>query len=129
LWRDRSLAAVIVLILVVGIGSATAIYSLVDACLLHSNDYPVVDRCVVVHARLPEAHTFANYFSVPELNDVAALGDLFDDVGAIAGGSFTLSEGDFPERVLGTRVSANVIPATGVEPLLGRTFRAEEDRP
>jgi predicted permease len=129
LWRDRSLAAVIVLILAVGIGSATAIYSLVDACLLHSNTYPVVDRWVVVRARVPEARQFVNYFSIPELNDVAALSDVFDDVGAIGGSSFTLSEGDFPERVLGTRVSANVIPDTGVEPMLGRTFRPDEDRP
>jgi putative ABC transport system permease protein len=129
LWRDRSLASVIVLILAVGIGSATAIYSLVDACLLHSNNYPVVDRWVVVRTHLPETHTISNYLSVPELNDVAALTDVFDDVGAVTGGSFTLSEGDFPERVLGTRVSADVIPATGVEPILGRTFRPEEDRP
>ena len=129
LWRDRGLATVIVLILVVGIGSATAIYSLVDACLLHSNNYPVVDRWVVVRARVPEARQIVDYFSIPELNDVAALTDVFQDVGAIGGSSFTLSEGEFPERVLGTRVSANVIPDTGVEPILGRTFRPDEDRP
>jgi hypothetical protein len=41
--RTPVLSAVIVTILAIGIGSATAVYSLIDACLIYSK-YPVVDR-------------------------------------------------------------------------------------
>jgi hypothetical protein len=45
-FRDQRLIA----ILAVGIGAATAIYGLIDACLHGSNTYPLVDRREVVRA-------------------------------------------------------------------------------
>jgi putative ABC transport system permease protein len=140
LWRDvrygfrlltktPALSAVIILILAVGIGAGTAIYSLIDACLLRSNTYPVVDRWDVVRAYLPSQKIYANYLSTPEILDVKQLTDVFEDVGAVHGDGFTLSVGEFPERIGGTHVSANAITMTQVAPILGRTFRPEEDRP
>src|SRR6476646_2530098 len=82
LWRDRLLSAVILVVVAVGIGSSTAIYSLVSACIIHFNaDYKVNDRWVVVRAWLPEQRAYSHFFSVPELNDVARLRVAFDDVG------------------------------------------------
>jgi predicted permease len=140
LWRDvrygsrlltktPALSAVIILILAIGIGSGTAIYSLIDACLLRSNTYPVVDRWDVVRAYLPTQKIYANYLSTPEILEVKQLSDIFEDVGAVHGDGFTLSAGEFPERIGGTHVSANAITMTQVAPYLGRTFRPEEDRP
>ncbi len=140
LWRDvrygsrlltktPALSLVIILILAVGIGSGTAIYSLIDACLLHSNTYPVVDRWEVVRAYLPSQKIYSNYLSTPEILEVKQLTDIFEDVGAVHGDSFALSTGEFPERIGGTHVSANAITMTQVAPILGRTFRPEEDRP
>jgi hypothetical protein len=140
LWRDirygsrlltktPALSAVIILILAVGIGSGTAIYSLIDACLLRSNTYPVVDRWDVVRAYLPAQKIYSNYLSTPEILEVKQLTDIFEDVGAVHGDGFTLSAGEFPERIGGTHVSANAITMTQVPPLLGRTFLPEEDRP
>ena len=140
LWRDvrygsrlltktPALSIVIILILAVGIGSGTAIYSLIDACLLRSNTYPVVDRWDVVRAYLPTQKIYANYLSTPEILEVKQLTDIFEDVGAVHGDGFALSAGEFPERVGGTHVSANAITMTQVAPILGRTFLPEEDRP
>jgi putative ABC transport system permease protein len=140
LWRDvrygsrlltktPALSAVIILILAIGIGSGTAIYSLIDACLLRSNTYPVVDRFDVVRAYLPSQKIFANYLSTPEILEEKQLTDIFEDVGAVHGDGFTLSTGEFPERVGSTHVSANAITMTQVAPILGRTFLPEEDRP
>src|SRR5215472_7616453 len=50
LAKTPGLSVVIIAILAVGIGSSMAIYSLIDACLLRSNTYPVVDRWEVVRA-------------------------------------------------------------------------------
>src|SRR5581483_12100944 len=118
LLRDRVLSSVIIVVVAVGIASSTAIYSLVSACIIQfDRDYKVIDRWVVVRAWLPAQRAYSHFFSVPELNDVARLRDVFDDVGAVAGTSFTLTEGDFPERILGTRITADIMPAIGVAPL------------
>jgi putative ABC transport system permease protein len=129
LRKDAALALVIIAILAVGIGAGTSIYSLIDACLVRSITYPVVDRWVAVHAYLPGQKTFVNYMSVPEMLEVQQLHELFEDVGAIHGDGFTLTQGQYPERVAGTWVSANAITMTGVTPVLGRVFRQDEDRP
>jgi predicted permease len=127
--RTPVLSLVIIAILAIGIGSGTAIYSLIDACLLHSNTYPVVDRWEVVHAYSPQQKMFINYLSAPEVLEVKRLTDIFEDVGAIRGDSFNLTGGEYPERILGTRVSANGITMTRVAPILGRSFTEAEDRP
>jgi hypothetical protein len=127
--RTPVFSVVIVLILAIGIGSGTAIYSLIDACLLHSNTYPEVDRWDVVHAYSPQQKMFINYLSVPEVLEVKRLTDIFEAVGAIRGDSFNFTGGEYPERILGTHVTANAISMTRVAPILGRIFTEEEDRP
>ena len=129
LRKEAALALVIIAILAVGIGAGTSIYSLIDACLVRSITYPVVDRWVAVHAYLPGQKSFVNYMSVPEMLEVKQLHELFEDVGSIHGDGFTLTEGQYPERVAGTWVSANAITMTHVAPILGRVFREDEDRP
>src|SRR5205814_8371270 len=43
--------------------------------------------------------------------------------------SFNLAEGGTPERIVGGRVTANYFDVFGARPAIGRTFRADEDRP
>ena len=123
------MSAIIIAVVAISIGSGTTMYSLIDACLRQSIPYPVVDRWVVVRAYLPEKKTFANYLSIPEIAEVKQMGEVFEEVGAIHGESMTLSGGEDPERLLTTHVTANAVTMTGVLPILGRTFRADEDRP
>jgi predicted permease len=129
--KTPALSAVIVVILAVGIGCGTALYSLIDACLFHTAEqtYPVVQRWEAVRAYLPGQKRFVNYLSIPETHEVKELTELFENVGAIHGDSFTLGYGEFPERIPGTHVTANAITMTHVKPILGRTFREDEDRP
>jgi putative ABC transport system permease protein len=131
LAKTPALSAVIVAILAVGIGCGTALYSLIDACLFHTAEqtYPTVQRWEAVRAYLPGQKRFVNYLSVPEIREVKELTELFENVGAIHGDSFTLGYGEFPERILGTHVTASAITMTHVKPILGRTFREDEDRP
>jgi predicted permease len=121
----------IIAISAVGIGAGTALYSLIDACLFHTAEqtYPTVQRWEAVRAYLPGQKRFINYLSVPEIREVKELTELFENVGAIHGDSFTLGYGEYPERIAGTHVTANAITMTHVKPILGRTFREDEDRP
>jgi putative ABC transport system permease protein len=134
MWRHRAIAAIVMVVMTVGIGSSTAMFSLVDACLLRSiisQDgrpfHNVDDRWSVIQARLADG-SISNYFSVAEFADVARLTDVFEETGAVAGTTFALSEGDFPEQVHGTYVTANVLSMLHVPPVVGRLFRADEDR-
>jgi predicted permease len=131
LAKTPALSIVIVVILALGIGCGTALYSLIDACLFHTaaQTYPTVQRWEAVRAYLPGQKRFINYLSVPEIREVKELAELFESVGAIHGDSFTLGYGEFPERILGTHVTASAITMTHRKPILGRTFRDDEDRP
>src|SRR5204863_7005146 len=86
LWRDRAVSIVVVVILAVGIGASTAIYSLVNACLLRQ-DRPVDDRWVAVRAHLGNRGT-PTFFSTPELVDAERATDIFEGVGAVVGTDF-----------------------------------------
>jgi predicted permease len=130
LRKDVRLSAVIIAILAVGIGAGTSLYSLIDACLIRSGiTHPVADRWEIVRAYLPHQKAFLNYLSNAEIAEVKQLHELFESVGAVHGDSFNVTRGEYPERVLGTHVTASAIAMTGTPPLLGRTFREDEDRP
>jgi putative ABC transport system permease protein len=128
--RSKGLTTVIVAIVAIGIGASTALVSLIEGCLLRSNTYPVVDRWDVIRGRITSQNANLFFlFSVPELLAFQRLDDVFEEVGALRNGSRILTTGDYPERVPCEAITANIIPMTGVRPLLGRTFRADEDRP
>ena len=128
--KNGALSTIIVAIVAVGIGAGTSLYSLIDACLIRTTiTRAVADRWEVVRAYLPHQKTFVNFMSVPEILEVKQLHELFEAVGAVHGDSLTLTRGEYPERILGTRVTANAIPMTQTAPILGRTFREDEDRP
>src|ERR1051326_2208471 len=98
LIKDAALSAVIVAILAIGIGAGTSLYSLIDAWLVRALTYttPLVERWEVVRAYLLQQKKYVNYLSVPEIREVQQLTDLFEQVGAVHGDSFTLSRGDYP---------------------------------
>src|SRR5262249_35068575 len=68
-------------------------------------------------------------FSPPDFLDLERDQQSFEDVAAYANLSFELSGRSEPIRIDGAKVSAGLFSLLGVDPLLGRDFRAEEDRP
>jgi predicted permease len=146
LWRDIGHAArilrktpvqtaAIMLLLAVGIGANTAVFSLLDAVLLR--DLPVADpgSLVILNRPTSEARSVADRasFSTPVFQrfrrqlttmDVVAVGDLSNP-------QFKLAA-DAVEEVPATdgfMVSGNFFQLLGVQPALGRVFTAADDRP
>jgi len=66
--------------------------------------------------------------TAPDLADWRAQAQSFEAMAAIVGRSYNLSGQGEPERVTGTRASANYFDVLGVTPILGRTFTVEEDK-
>ncbi len=54
---------------------------------------------------------------------------VFSDLALSVGNAFTLTGRGDPEQLIGLQASAALLPALGIEPLIGRNFSANEDRP
>jgi predicted permease len=129
LIKKPGFAAAAVLTLALGIGANTAIFSVVNAVLLHTLPYRDANRLAIIWED-------ASSYGFPE--DTPAPGNFsewktrcesFVDIAAIRDWAVNLTGDGTPEKIVGPRVTANLFSVLGVEPLIGRMFRPEEDRP
>jgi predicted permease len=123
-------SAAIVLMLALGLGASTAMFSVVYGVLLKPLPFPESDRIVQVWGSLPSRQltqvslTAANFWDMRDLNRA------FEEFGALHGASFTLTaEGMAPERVSGATVSVGFLRALAAQPVAGRLFTPGEDEP
>jgi predicted permease len=126
--RQPAFTGVTLTVLALGIGAATAMFSIVNSVLLRPLPFRDGDRLVMLENRwLPR---FPRFEATPR--DFVAWKEeshSYTEIAAFRPGSFNLTDGDIPERVPGMRVSANLTQLLGVPPILGRGFTAEEDAP
>src|SRR5215471_13532951 len=127
--RAPGFAAAVILTIALGIGATTAMFSVVYSVLLEPLPYREPDRLVnlwntALKRGLPRA-----YVGIANVVDWKARNHVFEDIAIVrAIANFNLTGVGEPERLLGSRVSANLFPVLGVTPLLGRTFIADEDQ-
>lgn len=126
LRKNPGFTAVAVLTLALGIGGTTAIFSLLNAVVLHPLPLREPDRLLVA------GETFQGNLSdmsVGNYVDAAAGASSLDGLAAMNISSFNLSDGVTPERIVAGQVTANFFDVMGARPEIGRTFTPEEDRP
>ena len=131
LIRNRGFAATAILTLSLGIAATSVIFSVVDSALLKPLPFREPDRLLLVWGRLSGIGLVRdqNGVSPPEFMDLRGREQVFEDVAAYDSANINLTgEGD-PERIEAAQVSASFFPVLGVQPVLGRTFTADEDRP
>jgi len=129
LHRNPGFAAVAVLALALGIGANTAIFSVAYGVLLRALPYEEPDRLVVILRQsvrdggpgLPVAP--ANFY------DWREQARSFEKMTAAEMWGPTFTGQDVPEKLSGLRASASLFELLGVEPLLGRAFLPEDERP
>jgi predicted permease len=131
LARNPGFTAVVVIVLALGIGANTAIFTVIDSVLLKPLPYPDPGRLVKIWGRftgigIPDDR---NWISGPEFKDFERLNRSFSGLAAMSGASFNISPGGMPERVDGFAVSASFFPMLGVKPEVGRLFTREEETP
>ncbi|MBV9772849.1 MAG: ABC transporter permease [Gemmatimonadetes bacterium] len=130
LLRSRSFTALAVLCLALGIGTNTAVFSVVNTLLLRPLPIRDPDRVLMLYTRQDRQGIDDASFSVADLLDVRAQSTTLADVAGMYEGGFNLAGGDGePERVKGMGISANLFPLIGVSPARGRNFLPREDRP
>lgn len=129
LLRRPLVTALAVLTLGVGIGGATAVFTVVESVLLRPLPFSEPDRLVRLWELTRDGDRFS--FSAPNFLDVRAQSRTLEALAAYSevAGSAVLTEGDEPQRITAVPVSASFRDVLGVHPQIGRIFSVAEDRP
>lgn len=121
-------ASVAILTIALGIGAATAIYSVVDATLLHPLPYPQPEQLVRIENNFPGIGAHDISLSVPEWKDFERSG-IFQYISPERAGSVNLTGSSQPARIDFKSVAPNYFALLGVKPQLGRVFNADDPTP
>lgn len=126
-FKRPSFTAVVILVLGLGIGATTAIFSIVDALILRSLPYPNAERLVMI--REVNAKGIDVRVAEPNFQDLSQLNRSFEHVG-IGVGSFPLAVTGGNEAIKArvSYASGDFFNAMGVQPILGRSFLPEEEK-
>ena len=130
LRKKPGFTAMIVIILALGIGFNSAIFSIVYEVLLKSLPYRDPDRLVVLSQRCPRlfgTEKIPNSF--PSVKDWQTLDKVFENAGAFMCVPTDVVAGGVPERVTLGAFTKGFFPALGVTPMLGRLLTDEESTP
>lgn len=128
LAKSPGFTAVAALTLALGMGATTAFFSVLYGVVLRDPPYPEASRLVEIRNIWGGDSRNGGLISQAELFDFRERQRSFSGIGAAIRGRATLSQEQGAERVLLTRVSANLFPLLGVSPLLGRSFTTEEEK-
>ncbi|HET9369983.1 MAG TPA: ADOP family duplicated permease [Vicinamibacterales bacterium] len=126
LLKARGFTVTAVLTLALGIGAATAVFSVVNAVQLRPLPYAEPHRLMWI----TEAAGNGSVISIawPDFLDWRERATAFEELAAIRRGLTNLTAPGEPERLVSRYVNASFLQALGVRPALGRMFTADEDR-
>jgi predicted permease len=131
--KQRAFTATAVLIIALGIGATTAIFSVVNAVVIKPLPYPDADAVVrVAHSAVTGGvrgdGSFA-FFSSQVLEVYEANGQVFEEMGMYRSARATITGRGDSEQVNTLVVTAGTLRALNVQPALGRWFSREDDAP
>jgi predicted permease len=129
LLRSPGFSFIVIATLALGIGATTAIYSVIDATLLHPLPYPKPTELIHVEDDLRGTGAKDVGMSIPEFRDLESSG-IFQSVSmASHGASTNLTGGAQPERLTFKLVTPNYFVVLGVGAQLGHTFDPRDATP
>ena len=126
--RRPAFTAVAVMIIALGIGANTAIFSLVRVVLLRPLPFANPDRLVMVWEDASFLGFPKNTPAPANYVDWKTRNETFEDMAALRILDFNLTGDGEPEKVYAYGVTSNFFSLLGVEPALGRTLAADDDR-
>ena len=128
LLKSPAVTVIAVSTLALGIGVNTAIFSVANALLLDPLPFPALDRIVTIWETAPNQNWEHGRVSIANYLDWREQSHLFEHLGVYKWWGANLTGGDYPERLEGYLISANLLDVLGVKPMLGRGFRPEEEQ-
>jgi putative ABC transport system permease protein len=129
LLKAPSFSIVATIALALGIGANTAIFSVVNAVLLRPLPFPHSERLMAVwETDLLRSQERGSY-SYPNFADLRSQNHVFEHLASYHNSDFILTGRGDPARLQGAVVNADMFTLLGAEPLLGRGFLPDEDKP
>jgi predicted permease len=127
LRRSPGFALVAVAILALGVSGTTTSFSILDTFLLRPLPYDAAQDLVHLYRTDPQSGADELRFSWQFVDALQREERLVEGVGAYVYGGRNLAGGEAePAHVMVAHLSTEILPLLGVEPVLGRRFRAEE---
>src|SRR6202158_491828 len=129
LWRSPGFSFIAIATMALGVGATTAIYSVIDATLLHPLPYPNPSELTRIQDDLPGVGAQGVGISIPEFRDLDSSG-IFQSVSiAGQGANVNLTGSAQPLRLSFKQVTPNYFVVLGVDAQLGRTFDPSDATP
>src|SRR6185295_1630283 len=130
LAASPTLSLVAVATLALGIGAVATIFSVVDTVLIKPLPYPQPDRLVRVFSTVPANANDPGSTSLPDYFDWKHQSKTLEGLSGFMRWSYNVTgEDGKAQRLWGSTVTYDLFSTLRVEPVLGRTFLPEEDRP
>jgi putative ABC transport system permease protein len=132
LRKSLGFAIAAIIVMALGIGANTSIFSVVNSILLRPLPYQEPDHLVQVwHVPPPKAFPGMTLFSVSPANffDWKQMNHVFTDATIYGYNVLNLTGGDRSEAFAAGAVSSNFFSVLGTQPMIGRAFSADEDQP
>ncbi|HXM32231.1 MAG TPA: ABC transporter permease [Chthoniobacterales bacterium] len=129
LLRQPGFTILAVVALALGIGANTVLFSAINTLFLRPLSYPEPEQLVRAWGSFPERGLDRANVSWPRYTAWRDQQQSFAEFSAQSFTGFTLTGRGNPENLNGVRVTENFFRALGVQPLFGRVFTPEEDRP
>jgi putative ABC transport system permease protein len=129
LRRTPGFTVLALMILGLGIGANTAMFSLINALLLKPLTVEHPEEVVRLYGRSLTPEGGYRNFSYPNFLDIRSQNDVFRDLTAFTLSMVGVTEGDTTRRVFAMSVAANYFSTFAIRPVLGRDFLPEEEHP
>src|ERR1700719_2552626 len=136
LFKEKSFCFLAVLVLALGIGSATTQFTIVNAIVLRGFSFPHPEQLVSVGLIDPKATAQNNNFGLGQIpaaqdyEDLKAAQKSFSMMaGYLTGSTINVTYKEKPQRYTGGYITDEFFKIIGVSPVIGRDFTAEDNKP
>ena len=127
LLKNPGFTTVAVLTLALGIGATTAVFSVVYAVVLRPLPFPESEQLVALWTQTPRFERLP--MAAANHRDLKTQNTVFEDIAILSAlANYNLTGDGEPERLLASRIPANLFPLLRVRPALGRGFTEDENQ-
>ena len=126
LARAPGFAFTAITVAALGIGAATAAYTLIDHVMVRALPFADPDRLVNIWQNVPSSHLRELELSPANYRDWKNAATSFSSFGAFASLAATFRGAGEPQRIFGAAFTDEIFPLLGKQPVLGRVFSAED---
>ena len=129
LVHDAGVSTVVILCLSLGIGVNATLFGLVDGILIQPLPYVEPERLFILNQSFERGGIRDAGVSYQDLRDLEERSTMFAQMAGLGGRTIALSDQGEAERFQGAAITWDMFQILGVQPLLGRHLRADDDRP